>query len=164
MPDTPQHIQTTQKTKHLSGWVVFAAFAAFFALIILVNGIFIYSAIETHPGVIAEDSYKKGLAYNEVLQRARHQPDVQSRIDYENGAVHLRLRDAQGHAIEGAQVSARFIRPVQDGYDFSAPLQETAQGLYEVKPQFPLHGDWNVRLSATWNDQTYQASKDIVVK
>ena len=43
------------------------AFIAFFGTIFLVNGTLIYEAISTHTGLVANEPYRKGLAYNERI-------------------------------------------------------------------------------------------------
>ena len=44
------------------------AFLAFFGVIFVLDGIFVYTAISTQTGVIAEKAYEKGLNYNETLK------------------------------------------------------------------------------------------------
>ena len=46
----------------------------FFGIIFAVNGYFLYSALSTHTGVVANEPYRKGLAYNERIA-ADEQPE-----------------------------------------------------------------------------------------
>ena len=77
---------------------------------------------------------------------------------------HFYLKDRNGQAVEGAEVIAYFTRTTQDGYDFSIPMELNAEGIYNKQVIFPLKGLWDVRVLATWNQQQYQKSKQIVVK
>lgn len=137
----------------------------FFAVFIIVDAIFVYIAVTTHTGVIAEHSYEKGLAYDENLAEAKRQEalGLQVETSFKNDTLLLSLKDKEGQAIENATVTAHLIRPVQAGYDFETPLQHVGDGLYEAKPQLPLKGLWEADLDIEWQDntntqQTYQTA------
>ena len=66
-------------------------FVAFFAVIALLDGIFVYTAISTQTGVVTEQPYEKGLAYNEVLEKAKTQPELEHKVSYQNGALRWAL-------------------------------------------------------------------------
>ena len=150
--------------KPLNGWWVFAAFFLFFAVIVLVNSVFITMALKTNSGVVTEDPYRKGLRYNKTLELARSQPNVDSNFYFENNAVRWAIRDEADHAIENAQITAKFTRPVKEGYDFNVQLHHDGNGVYSVKPEFPVKGSWKVVLSAKWDNKTYQISKPLIVQ
>lgn len=153
-----------QITKPLSGWWVFAAFAAFFGVVIAVNTVFITNALRSHSGLVTEDAYKKGLDYNETLKEARSQPELFSKVSFENGVVRWVLKEPSGKPIEDAKVSAQFARPVKDGDDFSAIMRYEGDGLYSLKPDFPVKGAWQLHLSAAWDNKTYKTTNQIIAK
>ena len=157
-------MNTTQIEKPLSGWAVFAMFAAFFCIIIAVNTVFITNALRSHSGVVTKDAYKKGLAYNETLKEARRQPNLSNKISFENGIVRWELKTPSGEIIDNANVSAKFTRPVKDGDDFSALMSYDGGGHYLTKPEFPFKGVWNLQLSAKWGNQSYKTASQIIVK
>lgn len=150
--------------KPLNGWWVFAAFATFFGVIIVVNTVFITQALKSHSGLVTEDAYKKGLSYNETLKQARSQPKMQSEVRFKDGTVSWTFKTPLGENIEGANVSAKFTRPVKDGNDFSASMLYEGEGIYTIKPEFPFKGIWNIQLSAAWNNQIYKTTNEIIVK
>lgn len=154
----------TTTPRPLSGWWVFAAFVAFFGVIVIVNSIFITMALSTNSGLVTEDPYRKGLAYNEKLEKARSQPDINTVMRFENNVLQWSLTDQSGQAINVANVSAKFIRPIKDGDDFNAELHHDGNGIYSIKPAFPVKGSWKVILSAKWDNQTYQTSKPLIVQ
>lgn len=43
----------------------------FFAIFASVDAYFVYLAMQTQPGVVTENAYKRGLQYNELLEEAR---------------------------------------------------------------------------------------------
>ena len=104
--------------KPLSGWWVFTAFAAFFGVVIIVNGIFITSALGSFSGLVTEQPYKKGLAYNEILENARTQPNINHKVSFQEGILRWGLKEQDGTYIKEASVTANFTRPVKDGNDF----------------------------------------------
>jgi nitrogen fixation protein FixH len=54
-----------------AGRTVLFWFLGFFGVCIAVNGIFVYKAVSTFKGVVAEDAYQIGLHYNDILKEAR---------------------------------------------------------------------------------------------
>lgn len=152
------------KTKPLNGWWVFTAFALFFGVIVLVNSVYITMALRSHSGVVTEDAYRKGLAFNEKLEQARNQPDILNELRFENNILRWKIADKTGLAIDNADVIAEFMRPVKAGNDFNAQLHHDGNGIYSIKPDFPVKGSWKVILSAKWDNNTYQTVEDLIVR
>lgn len=152
-----------QESKPLNGWWVFAAFAAFFGVVVLVNTVFITTALRTHSGVITKDAYKKGLSYNEILEEARSQPDIKNEIRFEDGVLYWQIETASGELINNADVRAKFIRPIKDGDDFEVVLHYDRDGLYKIKPDFPVKGAWTIYLNASWDSKTFKTTQQIIV-
>ncbi len=73
MKVTRTHLPPTPATQHeLRGWHVFIWMASFFGFMLIVNGIFLYAALTTHPGEQTKNAYLVGIDYNETLaDRAR---------------------------------------------------------------------------------------------
>jgi len=141
-----------------SGRVILMYFVGFFAVIIVVNSIFIYSALSTHSGVVTEQPYKKGLAFNETLAKAKAQPALEHEVFYDDGVLRWKL------PVENASVTASIVRPVQEGHDFNIALKHTGSGVYEVKTELPLHGVWTANLKATWDNQQFQTTHDFIAR
>ena len=143
-------------------WVLLS-FIAFFGVVIAVNTVFITTALRTHSGVITEQPYEKGLAYDEILQTARAQPAVQQQVTFENSTLTWVLKDEANNPID-AIVTARLIRPVKDGYDFDIDLVKVENGVYESKLNLPMKGRWDAHLKAQWDNQSYQTHYPFVAK
>lgn len=164
MNNQPIRPSTDKPRKPLTGKKVFVLFAAFFALIILVNTIFITQALQTHRGVVTEDAYKKGLHYNEVLERARQQPEMQSHVSFKDGVLRWSIQDQDGTPIEQAKAHVSFFRPVQSGLDFGSDMENVGAGIYELRPEFPEKGAWKAGLTIEWDSTTYQTMHSLVVR
>ena len=67
--------ETVWFAKGIEGRHVLLGFIAFFGVIFLVNGIFVYYALGTFGGGDTSDPYRKGLHYNDTLAEAARQAD-----------------------------------------------------------------------------------------
>lgn len=139
-------------------------FVMFFGLIIVVNSIFIYFAINSHSGVVIKKPYERGLTYDETLHKSKAQPKLNDNVSYKGGVLSWTLKDEAGHAIENGIAQAMLIRPVQDGHDFKVMLEHAGGGIYKTILNTPLKGQWDVRLKVTWDNTQYQAAQTILVE
>ena len=144
--------------KKSDGRFILLCFVAFFSLIIVVNSIFIYFALQTHSGVVIENPYEKGLEFNKTLEAAKTQPNLKNSASYHDGVLRWTL------PIINASVTADMVRSVQDGYDFDIALKHIGNGVYEANPTMPLHGAWTARLKASWNNETFQTNLDFIAE
>lgn len=133
-------------------------FVAFFTVIAILDGIFVYVAITTQTGLVTENAYEKGLAFNQQLEQARTQPKLQESLSFENGLLRWQAINENATPVENATVTATIIRPVQDGYDFETTLDYQGAGVYEAKLDLPLKGLWKAEMNATWDNRHYQTS------
>lgn len=141
-------------------------FVGFFAIIAVMDGIFVYLATDTHTGVVTEQAYQKGLNYNETVAAVEAQEALgwSSNIEYQSdGELVFTLSD-DAQPLTGAEIIAEFTRPTHNGVDFSVPLQESGAGAYRAPVKFPLDGIWDVRVYVTWNQQQYQQTERLVVR
>ncbi len=141
-------------------------FVLFFVVIAVVDGIFVTVAVRTQTGIVRENAYEEGLAYNRVLEAARAQDDLGWRSDIvlEGNTLRVLLEDKGGRTISGASMTARVRRPVQAGHDFEMPLSELEDGSYQSQIVFPLKGQWEIRVFAQWQNRQYQSSRVVVVR
>ena len=59
----------------LTGRHVLIALVAFFGVMLIANGIFVYFAVATFSGGDTSNAYRKGLDYNETLAAAERQAE-----------------------------------------------------------------------------------------
>jgi nitrogen fixation protein FixH len=139
-------------------------FVAFFVVLAMFDGVFVYIATQTHTGVVSDNAYNEGLRYNETIASSVVQNALgwKSEIKYTDGRLSVNLQQAENQVLTGAVVEASFIRPTQDGGDFRAKLIESGSGVYEVSVA-PAQGQWDVRIFVTWKQIQYQAVQRVIV-
>ena len=131
----------------LTGWHVLLGLVAFFGVMLLANGIFVYYALATFGGGDNSDPYRKGLHYNDTLAEAAAQ-DARGwhiELSYDRGAgqLTLRLRDKVGRALRGLAIASTLGRPASDKEDMALKLVESEPGVYSGNA--PLgSGQWVV--------------------
>mgnify|MGYP002278068560 CR=1 FL=1 len=133
--------------KPLTGRHVLAIIVAFFLVIFAVNGVFLYVSLRSHPGVTTEDAYRKGIGYNRELEEAdrQHALGWKATVAVENGAISIRLTDADGAPLHGVRVTVDCRRPTHDGEDRTFRLREYDAGLYRAKDAVLPTGRWVLR-------------------
>ena len=143
-------------------WYFVMAFGVVFA----VNGFFVYVATSTNRGVVTENSYEKGIRYNETLaaQRAQEALGWGAEITYAGGVLSVQIADAGGQPISGAAAEAIITRPIEAEWQKTLPLTERSSGRYEVPLTLPKKGQWDVTVSILWNDTPFQSHKRLMVK
>lgn len=142
-------------------------FVLFFIGLALLFLWFVHIARSTHPGLVTEKAYDKGLKYNAVIARA----EAQERLGWTSAItagkrdgrarVTVALKDRDGRPLEGAQVTLWFIRPVQSGLDVKLAMQEGQNGVYAAETQLPAPGLWELRIEAVKGGARHQASKRV---
>jgi len=143
-------------------WIIVGFFAVLFAW----DGYFVYLATSTHTGVVEDNTYNRGLNYNETVAAAEAQQALgwESSVKYdETGLLTVAVKDAEGEALTGATIKAYFFRPTQAGHDFLADLNEAEAGTYNLVRK-PSVGQWEVRIFVAWKQQRYQTTTRILVQ
>jgi len=141
-------------------------FVAFFAILAMIQGVFIIIATSTHTGVVTNQAYEKGLQYNKIVVASELQNELgwNGEMDFDGDLLSFQVRNAGNRLLSSAAVIAHLIRPTQEGHDFSVRLEEDDLGIYRSKIIFPLKGLWDIRVVVEWNNQNYQQHKRIIVK
>ncbi len=141
-------------------------------LVVAVNGVLLFLAIDTWTGLETHDSYRKGIEYNKALAGAKAQAALGWTMDLafvaggsggREGDLTATFRDGGGEAVTDLEVEARMIRPTHEGYDTTAALKDRGGGLYGAGITLPLPGQWTVRVHARRGGDTFQASQKIQV-
>jgi nitrogen fixation protein FixH len=148
---SPTSLIATQNRQGLSGRHVLIGFLVFFGIIFLVNGTLIYAALSTHTGVVANEPYRKGLAYNQRIAADERQARLGWNETLElsqNGRVTLLLMESDGRAVKGLKIKGILGRPATNRQDIKLALAETSPGHYEAQT-FPMaQGSWLITVEA----------------
>ena len=54
-------------------------FLGFFLVLCSVNALFVFKALETHPGTVVDNPYQEGIHYNEMLDKAEKLHDAENK-------------------------------------------------------------------------------------
>lgn len=162
------------------GWWYPWIFVAGMLVVIAVNVVLVMYAIGTFPGLDTEDAYQKGIAYNETLAASRAQEARGWRVNVQfspkpamspdaAGAVHrgelvVTLLDNAGEPLRGLDVTAALVRPTNSGFDTKLALEPQGLGEYRAEAALPLPGQWDVRVSARHGEDSFFATRRIIVR
>jgi nitrogen fixation protein FixH len=145
-------------------------FLAFFLVVFVVDFSYIYISQKTWRGISSQDSYQKGLNYNEIILANKNQKDLGWKLDYKyrgdgnkKGVLTVKLFDKNSSLIRDAKIKVNFKRPTQEGFDFSSDL-EFVKNQYQMQITFPLKGQWDFEISATRGDDVFYDVKRYVVQ
>lgn len=146
--------------KPLTGAKVLLWVVGFFGVIFTANGIFIYLALGSFPGVVVESSYHAGQVYNQELEVAREQEERGWKVDAnlqrnEDGHAVLRIepRDKDGQVLTGLDFTAQLEHPAHQGEDVAISLQEVQSGVYEGTMEGLSGGNWELVMEARRGDE-----------
>ncbi len=148
----------------LSGRMVLAIVAGFFATVGTVNAVMIRYAVTSFRGQVAEHPYEAGLAFNAEIAAAREQASRHWKVDAHIDAtatpraIRVVARDERGDAITGLRLKAEFAAPVNNRVDRNIELEERQGGTYEAI--VPVNGGtWDVAILAAGGDQILVRSR-----
>ena len=152
-------------SKPVDKWIPWF-FVMFFGVIFAVNAVFVTVALKTQTGMVTQHPYEEGITYNRTLDEAAREKALGWRADIElrgGNTISLTLHDKDNAPIKHADIVAKAVRPVQDGYDFELALTDQGNGVYSAPADFPLPGQWDIRIYAKWKGTSYQHSKMLIV-
>lgn len=121
------------------------------ALVVLVNMVMMWFALDTFPGVVTSNSYERGRKYDHVLERDAAIAALGWRVDIallaqDGGVLSIHYVDRDGRPIAGLQPHAVLSRPVGDPVRIEVLLRETAGGVYQARVALPHRGQWDVHV------------------
>ncbi len=139
----------------LRGKHVLFGVLAMFGVIIAVNMVFVYLAIDTFTGVTRENPYQEGLAYNEVLSAREAlrdlgwQGDVTfTKVNSSEDSITVTLTDGAGAPLSGLSLAGSLRRPTHEGMDQALSWREEAPGAYSAVVMLPRRGNWDLEVTA----------------
>jgi nitrogen fixation protein FixH len=156
-------------------------FFAFFAVFIAVDIFFIFLANKNFHGVVASDSYQRGVDYNQIIAKSKKQDDLgwKMQIFFENsspktdsetteknkflGTIEIYLTDKENKKITNAEISIYFKNSKNEQSDFSQKII-SKNGFYQEKISFPEVGKWNFIVKAKRGDEEFVSSKEYFIK
>ncbi|WP_295451767.1 FixH family protein [uncultured Thiodictyon sp.] len=134
-------------------WVL--AWIGLVATVLVVNATFIYFAIATNPGLVADDYYDRGQHYEKTLaSRLAKDPGWTQRIDIPDdlkasvpATILVTLVDKAGVPVTPDQVTFFAYRSSDKARDFAVPMTADSPGRYSARVTFPLFGAWDALIA-----------------
>lgn len=156
------HAQRVAPKRSYAPWY----FVGFFVVLAVMDGIFVTIATRTHTGVVTEEAYNRGLAYNQTINAAEAQDALGwvSSTRVEDGDIVFEIADADAKPLSGAFVKAEISRPIEAGHEQTAVLNETRPGFYVASVEFPADGQWDVRVFLSWQNHKYQSRERLIIR
>ncbi|MBF0455580.1 MAG: FixH family protein [Magnetococcales bacterium] len=154
MSSIPEENEQQHPKRRFEPWPT--AIVLFFLVVFAANAVMVILGIDSWPGLVSNNHYEQGLAYNQVInaQKAQDKMGWQVQLHANNlqanqtGLLSLLLLDREGEPVKGAQVEGVLFRPLGEGSDITFLLLETEPGHYAttITPSKP--GAWDVKISA----------------
>ncbi len=145
---------TDTETWTITGWHVLAAVVLFFGTVFAVNGVFLYSALQTHTGIVSQQPYRKGLEYNQRIAADERQQQLgwthRVGLDAAAGRVNVSLIDRHGRPVSGLEITGFIGRPSTVQHDVRLNFAETTRpGLYSAPVSGLEPGNWLAQLEVS---------------
>jgi nitrogen fixation protein FixH len=136
----------------IEGRHVLLALIAFFGIMFLANGIFVYFAVATFSGGDTSKPYQRGLDYNRTIEADQLQANLgwRSALSYEakTGRLIITFQDKASAPVTGLHVGARLSRPATDKDDRRVRFKEVSPGIYAADADLPP-GLWVISIAST---------------
>lgn len=147
---------TMDGTFKITGRHVVWSLIAFFGLIFAVNGYFLYAAISTYTGVVAQEPYRKGLHYNDRIAddelQQRRGWAVKLDLAPSRDKLTLAVDGSDGKPVAGIALHGFVGRPASDKADMKVDFAEVSPGRYTAALPRLADGTWLIKLNGTLPD------------
>lgn len=128
---------TTKDKKQfkLTGWHFLAIMLSFFAVIVIVNTIFVTRALNAFSGLVVKNSYVASQFYNEKIEQAEKQKALGWDLDLlvNNQGADFILLDKTGAPVTNKLVTLNLLPNRDADGDLHLILNETTPGHYFAK-------------------------------
>lgn len=136
-------------------------------IVLTVNGIFIYFAYTTNPGLVTDDYYDRGQAYEaNMIKRQKNSPKWTMDLAFQKPLMFKKETTFSLISSQKEFDSVVFYayRPSDINADFSIPMQPNLKGKFQTNVTFPLKGKWDIIIQATKGDKSKNESLTLFVK
>lgn len=160
--------QELKPPRQITGRMVLIGFILFFGTIIAVNGVLMYFALNTWPGLVTENAYTKGLNYNDTIAASESQRllawEVGIALDNDK-KLRISIIDDNSAPVPGLKMEAVLTRPLGDHKIVFLTMHENKPGIYEGEFSAPLLGRWKVDIKAVSSTgSVFKSRHEIMVK
>lgn len=139
----------------LTGRHVLTILLVSFGVIFAVNGFFAYAAVRTFPGLESHDAYRKGLAFNTQIARARALEDLGWSLATDLGAdrnLTMTFKDRDGMPLAVDRLAVTLFHPTAARDDEHLEPARAGAGVFTIPLSGAGKGQRELRISATAPD------------
>lgn len=151
MPSAPGN-KPSPPPRPLTGRHVLFILVGFFGTVFAVNIYFLVSALRTHTGVVAQEPYRKGLAYNKRIEADERQTALGWDVGVDvapQGRAKLTFTGHDKKPVTALKVTATIGRAATETEDRKLTFSETQPGQYEATGAALGAGSWVISAVAT---------------
>lgn len=156
----------------ITGKTVLVWLFCFFGVIFAANGVFLYFALGSFPGVAVESSYEAGQSYNQEIAAAKAQADLNwqvsahfERAGAEGGKVLVTAADAKGDPLYGIDLKVSLKNPVHAQSDLPIVFRPDGGGRYIGQLDNVPAGNWDLILEISQDgERKFKSQNRIYVK
>ena len=142
-------------------------------IVIIVNGLLAFFALDSWTGIETENHYTKGLNFDSNINGAKRQQmlgwTLQPHFDYapigldktRPANLTVTAKDHTGTPLDTLTIRVQLIRPTHEGFDQTVPLTLLGDGVYGGDVVLPLPGQWEVRILAQHGEDAFQMQQRI---
>lgn len=150
----------------ITGKKVLLGMIAFYAVIMAVNGTFMFFALDTFPGLTDKEANKHGVAYNQTLAEGERQKalDWKTAMTAEDGRLRLDLTGPGAKPLVGAVVAAVATRPIGELNETPLTFSPDGVGGYVSTFSPDLKGRWKVDVTILHGADRFRTIHEVMVK
>lgn len=153
-----------------SPWVI--AWVGLVVAVLGVNGVMVYLAVATSPGLVVENFYERGRHYERtMLSKDVRNPGWTLRADIPQeivagvpSAIRFFLVDKAGQPVTPESVELFVYRPSDAARDFSVVMTQEGPGRYLANVSFPLIGAWDTLVAVRHDEDEFHVGHRIDVR
>lgn len=146
----------------LTGRKVLAIAVGAFGVIIAVNLVMAFFAVNTFSGLVVQNSYIASQGFDETRD-AQEALGWTVTLNHEDAALRIAITGPDGETVRPDQVDVTVGRPTTERDDMDLDMQSTPAGYAALAPL--AAGNWRVEITATAADGTpFRQSRSIFVR
>jgi nitrogen fixation protein FixH len=144
-------------------WIVFPLM---FLVVMTANGVMVYYALSTWPGLAYSNASERGRKFNQVLAAEEKESTLgwtfAARVADGRLSVDAKARD--GAALADVDLVATLVRPLGGAEDIRVALLPDGPGRYVGAVDVPLKGQWEVRLVAERMGEKAHSAQRVLIR
>lgn len=125
--------------------------------------------IQSFDGTVTAKPYEEGLAWDEAH---KDRSELGCSVKLNTGILKMgdndlqfNLLDKQGSPLNlSSAVSLSLSRPSTDAYDRRVDVEKLGEGLYRALVNFPLYGQWDIKIYLNKNDKKIEFKERVFVE